>query len=76
MTTSRKPLQARTQSARIIDYLATGKPLTPLLALRRWGVFRLSGRIFELREDGHDIRTERVTRRGKTFASYTLRGRH
>ena len=62
----------RAQSARIIDYLATGKPVTPLLALRRWGVFRLSGRIYDLREDGHKIRTDRVTRRGKTFASYRL----
>lgn len=66
----------RSQKDRILCYLATGKPVTPLLALRRWGCFRLGARIWSLRKDGHDISSARVTRRGKTFASYTLRGRH
>lgn len=76
-SSARKPLQAgsqaRSQEDRILCYLATGKPINPMLALRRFGCFRLGARIWSLREDGHDIRTERVTRRGKTFASYKLR---
>jgi hypothetical protein len=62
----------RSQADRILCWLCTGKPLTPITALRRFGVFRLSGRIFELREDGHDIRTDLIKRRGKVFASYSL----
>lgn len=61
-----------TQASRIIGYLATGKPLNPLLALRRFGCFRLAARISELREEGHKIKTEHVSRRGKTFAEYRL----
>lgn len=81
MTTSRKPLQAgshaRSQEDRILCYLATGKPINPMLALRRFGCFRLGARIWSLRKGGHDIASERVTRRGKTFAQYRLeRGRH
>lgn len=65
-------MNTRTQRDRIICYLATGKPLNPLMALRRFGCFRLGARIWELKRDGHDIHAERVTRGGKTFAQYRL----
>ena len=67
-------MNTRTQQDRIIDYLATGKPITPLLALRRFGCFRLGARIYDLKRDGHRIDSKLVTRRGKTFAEYRLRG--
>lgn len=60
------------QSDRVINWLATGRSLTPLQALSRWGVMRLSARVKDLRKDGHDIQTDRVTKRGKTYASYRL----
>lgn len=67
----------RTQADRIICHLATGRPVTPLTALRRWGCLRLGARIWELKRDGHRIVRDMVTRGGKTFASYRLeRGRH
>jgi len=65
-------IHRRTQADRILCYLATGKPLNPMLALRRFGSFRLGARIYDLKQDGHKIKTERVTRRGKTFAEYRL----
>ena len=61
-----------TQNQRILDYLKSGKKLTPLVALKEFGCFRLSARIFNLREEGHAIITKNVTRKGKTFAEYSL----
>jgi len=61
-----------TQNQRILDYLKSGKKLTPLVALEKFGCFRLSARIFNLREQGNAIITKNVTRKGKTFAEYSL----
>lgn len=63
----------RSQNARLIDYLATGKSITPIEALNKWGVFRLSGRILELRQAGHRIDTTMIKRNGKRFAAYALK---
>mgnify|MGYP003142853647 FL=1 len=65
-------MPALTQNQRILDYLKSGKKLTPLVALEKFGCFRLSARIFNLREQGNAIITKNVTRKGKTFAEYSL----
>ncbi len=65
-------MNPRSQERQILRHLATGRPLTQLTAWKRFRCFRLSGRIFDLKRDGHDIVTTRVTRGGKTFASYRL----
>lgn len=62
----------RSQNDRIIDYLATGKPLTPLMALRRFGCMRLGARIYELKREGHRIESTRVRRGGAVVAEYRL----
>ena len=65
-------MPALTQNQRILDYLKSGKTLTPLEALNKFGCLRLSARIFNLREQGNAIITKNVTRKGKTFAEYSL----
>ena len=65
-------MPALTQNQRILDYLKSGKTLTPLVALEKFGCFRLSARIFNLREQGNAIITNNITRKGKTFAEYSL----
>ena len=62
----------RKQADRILDFMATGKPLTPLLALRRFGTLRLGARIYDLKRAGHRIETRRVNRNGATVAEYRL----
>ena len=47
-------------------------PLTQLQALELVGTTRLAARINDLRELGHTIITEPVTKGGKTFAKYHL----
>lgn len=60
----------KTQSQKILTYLKSGKGLTPLTALKKFGCLRLAARIADLRKDGHTIFTDNVTKDGKTFASY------
>ena len=54
--------------------LWTGKPLSPIDALNKFGCFRLSGRIYDLKKEGHNIETNYVTNKKtkKTYAEYVL----
>ena len=66
---------SQTQDEKILDHLKSGKPITPIDALNLFGCFRLSARIFNLRQDGHNIITKNITNEGKTFAEYHLLGK-
>lgn len=65
-------LQARSQADRIIDHLASGKAITPLQALSRFGCLRLGARIYQLKAEGHRIHTDMVRKGGKLVAQYRL----
>ena len=65
----------KSQTDKILTYLKSGKPLTPITALNKFGCFRLAARIADLRKDGHTIFTETVTKGKKTFASYRYNGK-
>ena len=62
-----------TQETQIINYLKTGKKLSPLEALKKFGCFRLGARIFDLKQKGHNIDTQFKTKKGKTFAEYSIK---
>ena len=64
----------KSQNKQIEAWLRAGKSINPLQALEKFGSFRLGARIHNLRADGLEIVTTRVTdkRRGKSFASYRL----
>jgi len=61
------------QTERIHRYLATGKKLNPLQALRKFGCFRLGARIWDIKKSGAPIVAERVTHEGKSFCAYYLK---
>ena len=61
-----------TQAAWILAYLRKYKHLTPMQAMRRNGIMRLAARINDLRNRGHNIRTELTVERGKRFARYWM----
>lgn len=63
-----------TQREKIKKYLEDGHSLTPLDALSLFGCFRLATRIFELKKQGMNIRTEMVENpeTGKRYAKYRL----
>jgi hypothetical protein len=61
------------QNEQIRAHLESGKTITALEALRRFGCLRLSGRIYDLtHEHGMVIHSRMVTREGKRIAEYSL----
>jgi hypothetical protein len=60
------------QSREVLKALKGGLALTALVALRRFGIFRLAARIHDLKALGHAIVTRRVERKGKWVAEYRL----
>ena len=62
----------RSQADRILCYLSTGKPITPLMALARFRCQRLAARIENLRDAGHNIKTTLVKRGDTRVAEYRL----
>ena len=60
------------QNNQILQYLKEGNSITPIEALSKFGCFRLSARIHDLKES-HDIKTKTITKGKKTFASYSLK---
>ena len=60
------------QCSEILKHLRTGKTLTQMGALNRFGCMRLGARILDLRNQGHAINSEMVTANEKTFAKYSL----
>ena len=48
------------QSQRLLEHLKKGNRVTPIEALREFGIFRLAARINDLRERGHTIESELV----------------
>jgi hypothetical protein len=65
-------MNGHSQNHRIAQYLCrSGKSLTPYGALRMFGTMRLAARAYDLRQAGIGLRCKRVTRNGKTFASYS-----
>ena len=52
---------SKSQKQQILDFLLEGGRLTQLVALNKFGCFRLASRISELRSEGFDIRTEKTT---------------
>ena len=63
----------KSQEQQILEYLQAGNSLTPLEALRKFGVFRLGARCWELKHQGYNIKSELVKGdNNKHFARYSL----
>ena len=61
------------QCNKIIAYLNKGHTLTALEALRLFGCFRLTSRIFDLKKRGYNISSKRIkTESGKYVSEYKL----
>ena len=57
-----------TQKDQILTHLKAGKPITPIDALNMFGCFRLGARIFDIKQEGHSIKTDQ----SKGYATYTM----
>ena len=61
------------QKAQVKKYLMDGNKITPLEALNLFGSLRLAAIVFDLREEGMNIKTEKImTPSGKYVAEYSL----
>lgn len=58
----------KTQNTQILAHLKTGQSINPLQALNKFGCFRLSARIFNLKDEGYDI--EMTTKPNKDKVGY------
>ena len=54
-------MKAKTQKQRTLEYLQAGNVLTRLDGWSVLGILELPARICELKQDGHAIKTNRVT---------------
>ena len=61
------------QEQQILSALKKGRRITPLDALSEFNCFRLGGRIYDLKQQGWNIKTDMVqSSSGKRFARYRL----
>jgi hypothetical protein len=61
-----------TQNDLVLKHLKSGKPINPLEALQKYGIFRLGARIYDLTCMGHKIKSRLVSKNGKRFAQYSM----
>lgn len=74
-----KTKHTKTQCDKILKYLMAHKGITQAQAVEKFGCYRLSARIFDLKEQGYDIRTIRCVKKNDEgnvvqFAKYVLEG--
>jgi hypothetical protein len=60
------------QTEQIRAHLVSGRDITPLEALQRFGCLRLAARIADLRAQGIPVETVADQETGKRFARYRL----
>jgi hypothetical protein len=65
-------MKTKSATERLRHWVLSGKAITPIQALDTFGIFRLSARILEMRNEGWLIDTKIVERNGKKFAQYKL----
>ncbi len=60
------------QNKMILTFLRRGKWITPLKALYDLGVYRLAARIRDLKNQGHNIKSEMIYEHPVKFCRYKL----
>ena len=72
LTKEKMNMARQSQNAGILAALKEGAHITPMWALRRFGCFRLSARIADIRKMGYKVKTRIVSRNRKNYAEYYL----
>ena len=60
------------QKQRVLGHLLTGKSITPLEALQKFGCYRLSSVIHRLRNGGYNIKTFKMFNKDTNYAKYKI----
>ena len=62
----------KSQTDQILKHMQEGYGITPITALNNYGCFRLASVVFNLKREGHNIRTTIIRENNKKFARYKL----
>ena len=70
----RKAKGSKAQNQFILEFLQSGKTLSPMQALHYYGCFRLAARIYDLRQEGYNILSIREVSKtsGKSITRYQM----
>ncbi|NOT37343.1 MAG: hypothetical protein HOP11_08200 [Saprospiraceae bacterium] len=60
------------QTQKIKKDLESGKKITPIMALSKYGTLRLAARINDIRNLGLNVRTKIIHKGTKSFAQYSI----
>ena len=60
------------QATKILNSLIKGEIITPFMAIDRWRCYRLAARIYDLRNEGHAIVTNRIRSAHGYVAGYRM----
>lgn len=60
------------QSQQLLHALKRGDVISPMEALKRWGIFRLAARVCDLRDAGVPVKSQWQSRGGKRWKIYSL----
>ena len=66
-------MKTDSQCKQVLKHLKKHKSIMPLQALNLYGIYRLSARIFNLKEDGYNIDTKMIYQHPVKFAKYVLK---
>jgi len=66
-------MMQESQKNQVLSHLKHYGSLTPLRALGVYGIYHLAARVYELKQEGHNIETLiHSDPKGKTYAEYRL----
>lgn len=65
-------MRTESQNKVLRKHLESGKSISPLMALNKFGIYRLAARIRNLKDDGMNISTTMIYLNPVKFAKYKL----
>ena len=60
------------QRKSILNYMQKGYKITPLEALKKFGCLRLGARIYDLKQQGFEIKARMIEKNKKRYAQYYM----
>ena len=62
----------KSQNKQVLNWFKSGQSLTAKQAADYWGIYRLSARIYDLKEQGHPIKSELQYNGSKHWSKYSI----
>lgn len=69
---SSPPPKKQRQNQIVLNHLQTKGNLTQLLAVKLYNIYRLGARVYDLKRDGHPIKTRLISEGSVHYAEYSI----